>query len=109
MAKGYIIARIDVTDPEEYAKYTAATPELAKAFGGRFLVRGGRHDHLEGEGRSRQVVIVFPDYERARAFYDSEAYRAILPHALAGSERELVVVEGVEEETDRCPPTGSPM
>jgi uncharacterized protein (DUF1330 family) len=98
MAKGYIIARIDVTDPEVYRRYTDATPAAAAAFGGRFLVRGGRHEQLEGEGRARQVVIEFPDYASARAFYASDAYQAVLPHALAGSRRELLVVEGVEEE-----------
>lgn len=98
MPKGYIIARIDVTDAEEYARYTARTPEVAAAFGGRFLVRGGQAEQLEGEGRSRNVVIEFPDLEHARAFYASDAYRAILPHALAGSVRDLVLVEGAPEE-----------
>jgi uncharacterized protein (DUF1330 family) len=98
MAKGYIIARIDVTDPEEYARYTAVTPGLAAEFGGRFIARGGRHEALEGPARSRNVLIEFPDYESARAFYDSPGYQAALPHALRGSERELVVVEGVEED-----------
>jgi uncharacterized protein (DUF1330 family) len=96
MAKGYIIARIDVTDPEIYARYTAQTPTVAARFGGRFLVRGGRCEAVEGSGRARQVVIEFPDYAAARAFYDSPEYRAILPHALEGSQRELVIVEGVD-------------
>jgi uncharacterized protein (DUF1330 family) len=96
VAKGYIIARIDVTDPEVYARYTAETPRVAADFGGRFLVRAGRYEQVEGEGRSRNVVIEFPDFEAARRFYRSEAYRAILPHALAGSSRELVIVEGFE-------------
>lgn len=95
MPKGYIIATIDVTDADEYAKYAARTPDLIAAAGGRYLTRGGRHEALEGRARSRNVVIEFPDYETARAFYDSEGYRAVLPHALAGSAREMVVVEGV--------------
>jgi uncharacterized protein (DUF1330 family) len=98
MPKAYIIARIDVTDPEEYGRYTAATPALAAAFGGRFIARAGRHEALEGAARARNVIIEFPDYPSARAFYDSPGYRAVLPHAFAGSERELVLVEGVDEE-----------
>jgi uncharacterized protein (DUF1330 family) len=97
MPKGYIIARIDVTDPAAYARYTAETPRVAAAHGGRFLVRGGASEQLEGVGRARQVVIEFPDVEAARRFYASEDYLAILPHALAGSSRELVLVAGVEE------------
>ncbi|RMH53171.1 MAG: DUF1330 domain-containing protein [Alphaproteobacteria bacterium] len=95
MPKAYIIGRIDVTDPEEYAKYAARTPELVAAAGGRFLTRGGRHEALEGNARSRNVVIEFPDWETARAFYDGPGYHAILPHALRGSVREMVLVEGV--------------
>ena len=94
MPKGYVIARIDVDDPEGYAQYTARTPEAIAAFGGRFLVRGGRQRAAEGAARSRQVVIEFPDFETACAFYDSDAYREILPLALAASRRELVLVEG---------------
>jgi uncharacterized protein (DUF1330 family) len=98
MAKAYIIARIDVTDPEEYARYTKGTPQLVAARGVRFLARGGRHEALEGAARARNVIIEFPDYATARAFYHDDAgYRAILPHALAGSVREMVLVEGEEE------------
>ena len=97
MAKGYLIARVEVTDPEEYAKYTAKTPEVIAAHGGRFLVRAGRYEALEGGAASRNVVIEFPDYATARAFYDAAAYRAILPHALAGSTRDMLVIEGVED------------
>lgn len=98
MPKAYLIGRIDVTDPEEYGRYAARTPEIAGAYGGRFIVRAGRCDQLEGAGRERNVVIEFPDFASARSFYDSPEYRAILPHALAGSERELVLVEAIEEE-----------
>ncbi len=98
MPKGYIIARVEVTDAEEYARYTARTPEVVAAHGGRFLVRAGRFEALEGSARSRNVVIAFPDYATARAFYDAADYRAILPHALAGAARDLIVVEGAEED-----------
>jgi uncharacterized protein (DUF1330 family) len=99
MSKGYVMARIDVTDPEEYGRYVARTRTIAESVGGRFLVRAGRHEQLEGQGRTRHVLLEFPDFATARAFYRSEPYQAILPHALAGSERELVLVEGVDEET----------
>jgi uncharacterized protein (DUF1330 family) len=97
MPKAYLIARVDVTDPGGYATYTAATPGLAARFGGRFIVRGGRFEAKEGAARSRNVIIEFPDYASALAFYDDPDYRAMLPHALAGSEREIVIAEGVEE------------
>lgn len=98
MPKGYVIARIDVTDPETYARYTAETPRVAAAFGGRFIVRAGRCEQVEGTGRGRNVVLEFPDFETAQRFYRSEEYAAILPFALAGSSRELVLVEGIDPE-----------
>ena len=94
MKQGYIIARIDVHDAETYAKYTAQTPIVAAQFGGEFIVRGGQCEQAEGAGRARQVVIRFPSYARAVEFYQSPEYQAILPLALAGSNRELVIVEG---------------
>ena len=97
MPKAYIVARIDVTDEAEYRKYVVATPGLAARFGGRFIARGGRHEALEGSARSRNVIIEFPDFASAKAFYDCDGYQAVLPHALTGSDRELVLVEGVEE------------
>ena len=49
MPKGYLIARIDVTDPERYAKYTAVDARTSPpGFGGRFIVRGGRYEAKEG-------------------------------------------------------------
>jgi uncharacterized protein (DUF1330 family) len=95
--KAYLIARIDVTDPGRYAKYTAVTPGVAARYGGRFIVRGGRHEAKEGTARARNAIIEFPDYASALGFYDDPEYRAALPHALAGSEREIVIVEGVED------------
>jgi uncharacterized protein (DUF1330 family) len=96
MPKAYLIARIDVTDPGEYGKYTAATPGIAARFGGRFIARGGRYEAKEGPARARNVIIEFPDYASALAFYDDPAYREVLPHGLAGSEREIVIVEGAD-------------
>jgi uncharacterized protein (DUF1330 family) len=91
----YIIARIEVTDPEDYATYARQTVALAERHGGRFLVKGGPMAQLEGSGPARHVVIEFPDRATAEAWYASPEYRAILPVALRASRRDLVIVEGV--------------
>jgi uncharacterized protein (DUF1330 family) len=96
MPKAYLIARIDVTDPQEYGMYVAATPAIAARHGGFFIARGGRYEAKEGPARARNAIIEFPDYDSALAFYDDPDYRAVLPHALKGSEREIVIVEGVD-------------
>ena len=81
---------------EGYKPYAAANPAIFKAYGGRFVVRGGKFECPEGEARSRNVVIEFPDYESALACYRSPEYQANikvrLPHSLA----ELVIIEGYD-------------
>lgn len=91
----YIIARIEVTDAEEYLKYASQTVALAEKFGGEFLVKAGAMTQKEGSGPSRHVVIRFADRAAAERFYDSAEYRDILPIALGASTRDLVIVEGV--------------
>lgn len=91
----YMIARITLTDPEDYVAYASQTAALAERFGGRFLVKGGAMTQLEGEGPDRHVVVEFPDRATAEAWYASDEYQAILPIALRASRRDLVIVEGV--------------
>ena len=74
MAKGYWIARIDVSDPEGYKAYIAANAEAFRKFGAHFLVRGGKFEPVEGTSRERNVVIEFKDYATALACYRSPEY-----------------------------------
>ena len=92
----YIFARIDVSDMDAYSTYASQTAGIAAKFGGKALVKGGRFEQVEGEGRSRHVLISFPDMDAARAFYNSEEYQAILPIALSHSTRDLVIVDGAD-------------
>ena len=96
MAKGYWIARLDVTDPEAYKAYVAANGPALAAFGGRFLVRGGKCEALEGSARSRNVVVEFPSYQSALDCYRSPAYQAALRLRATVASGELVVVEGYD-------------
>lgn len=91
----YIIARINVTDPQEYMKYASQTVALAEKAGGKFLVKGGDQTYAEGNGPDRHVLIEFPTKDMALAWYNSAEYQEILPIALRSSTRDIVVVEGV--------------
>jgi uncharacterized protein (DUF1330 family) len=97
MAKAYWIGRVDVHDEEGYKPYIAANAGIFKKFGGRFVVRGGKFSAVEGQSRSRNVVIEFPDYDTALACYNSPEYRANIkvrqPHSIA----ELIVIEGYDD------------
>lgn len=92
----YIVAHIEVTDPQAFEAYRAAVPKLIEKYGGRYLVRGGAVEVLEGDWKvPRLVIIAFDDAEQAKAFYNSKDYQEIVPLRLAGSRGDLVVVEGV--------------
>lgn len=78
----------------EYLQRIDATLEL---FEGRFLVHGTKPEVLEGAFSGYLVVIAFPDRERARAWYDSTAYQAILPLRTDNSEGAVIIVDGVSE------------
>lgn len=92
----YILARINVTDPRQYAAYTAVTPGIIAQFGGRFLVRGGQTATLEGpEEKSRVVVIEFPSMAAAQGFYASTEYQAAKRLRAGAATGQFIVVEGV--------------
>ena len=93
--KGYWIARYDVADPETYKAYVAAGKPAFEEFGAVFLARGGRSEAMEGEARSRNVVIAFPSYQAAVDCWNSPAYQAARKHRLPVSTGEIVIVEGI--------------
>lgn len=94
MPKGYIIARVDVTDPGAYARYAAAATKAIADHGGRALARGGRYEALEGTARARNVVLEFESYDAARRYFHSEQYQAARALRQGAAQIELVLVEG---------------
>ena len=96
MPKGYWIARVDVHNEEGYKPYAAANPAIFEKYGGKFIVRAGKFESMEGESRSRNVVIEFPDYAAALACYRSPEYQANIkvrqPHSLI----DLIIIEGYD-------------
>ena len=92
----YIIAKIDITDWEQYQKYIAATPAVIEKFGGTFIARGGETLTLEGPEETRRVVLLeFPSLEKAKAFYTSQEYQDVLKLREGAATASLVAVEGV--------------
>ncbi|MCA8966887.1 MAG: DUF1330 domain-containing protein [Planctomycetes bacterium] len=94
--KGYWIARVRVLDDVSYDRYRALTPAAIAAYGGRFTVRGGRAETVEGTDWPRHVIIEFPSYEQALACYRSEAYQAARRERLGAALADICVVEGVD-------------
>ena len=92
----YLIASIDVTDPAAYERYRAQVPATIEQYGGRFLVRGGTIEALEGDAIPKRVVVVeFPDPERARTWWDSPEYAPLKALRKSASRGDLYFVAGV--------------
>jgi uncharacterized protein (DUF1330 family) len=94
MPKAYIIARAVVTDPAAWAEYAAKAGEAMKQYGGHPIVRGGRTEITEGEGRARNVVIEFASFEAARAYAHSAEYAAARKLRQGAGVIDIVIVEG---------------
>ena len=91
----YLIARVDVTDPDQYEEYKKLSPGAMAAFGGKFIVRGGQTETLEGDSETRRVVVVeFPDLESAKAAYNSDAYTHARSVREGAANMQMVVVDG---------------
>lgn len=97
MAKGYIIARVRIDDLEQYKKYMAVSPDAIGAYGGKFLVRGGDYETVEGDPESRRIVVVeFPTYDDAQECYNSEVYQAAKALRIHAGDAQFLVVKGAE-------------
>lgn len=90
----YVIAEIEVTDPDGYAEYAPLANASVLRHGGRFVVRGGPAEIIEGDWSGRMVVLEFESLEAARAWYDSDDYQACLPLRLQNSKGRMIAVEG---------------
>ena len=91
----YIIAEVEVTDRTKYEEYIKVAPPTIAACGGRYLVRAGKAESLEGDWDPKRIVVLeFDSFERAKEWWASEEYRA--PKALrqSASISSIIVVEG---------------
>ena len=97
MPAAFIIVDMLISDIEQYKQYMAMAPAAVAAAGGEYLVRGGQIETLEGQWQpQRMAMLRFPSYETAKAFYDSELYRAARAKRLGATEFfNMVLVEGV--------------
>jgi uncharacterized protein (DUF1330 family) len=92
----YFIVEIDIQDPAGFEEYRRQVPATIERYGGRYLVRGGQHETIEGDWRPKRIVVLeFPSVEQAKRWYDSEEYRRLKPLRLRTARGHIVLVEGV--------------
>ena len=93
----YVIALVEILQPERYPEYKELAQRAVAAFGGRYIARGGRVEVLEGEWEPKRTVILeFDNMERAKAWWDSEHYREGKALRQSITRSTLLLVEGVE-------------
>ena len=91
----YVIANVDVKDAALFEQYRQQVPDTLARHGGRYVVRGGQHETLEGGWTpTRLVVLEFPSMEQARRWYDSEEYRGPKALRMKCALTDLVLVQG---------------
>ena len=93
--KAYIIVDIEITDPAGYEEYKKLTPETLALYDGKFVVRGGVSETLEGEWEpGRIVVLEFPSVERAKQWWSSIEYEPAKQIRHNTAITKMIVVEG---------------
>jgi uncharacterized protein (DUF1330 family) len=92
----YLVAEVEITNRAGFEPYGAAVGATLTQYGGRFLVRGGATELIEGGPAPKTfVVLEFPDAAALKRWYDSPEYQKILPSRLDNSTGRLFSVEGV--------------
>ena len=93
----YVIVQVEITDEEKYERYKALTPDTIIRYDGKFIVRGGRCESLEGDWAvERLVILEFPTYDRAKEWYESDEYRVARAVREGGANMIFTVVEGFD-------------
>jgi uncharacterized protein (DUF1330 family) len=95
--KAYIIVDVSIHDPVLYEEYKKLTPSSLLPYGGKFLVRGGKTETLEGQWTpGRFVMLEFPSVEKARAWYSSDDYSAARLLRQRAAHTQMVLAEGLD-------------
>ena len=92
----YVIAEIDITDPASYEEYRKQVPGIIAKYGGRYTVRGGRTEPLEGGWSPKRVAVLeFPTMEQALKWYRSPEYAPLIKLRQKASRGKMILVEGL--------------
>jgi uncharacterized protein (DUF1330 family) len=94
MPKGYLIAQVNVTDPEAYAEYGRVAGALLKAAGARQILKADSAIVVEGRPKARTVIFEFDSLDAAKAFWNSAGYQASIALRQNAAVGDFILVEG---------------
>ena len=92
----YVIYEAVVTDPEQYEQYKTRAAASVTAAGGHYIARGGAVESFEGAEPARVVILEFPTFEAATAWYRSDEYHDAKAVRESASTARLFVVDGID-------------
>ena len=92
----YLVVDIDVTNPAQFEAYKKLAPGAIAKFGGRYLIRGGAYEAIEGNWKPQRLTVVeFESMEQAKAFYNSPEYQAAIKARAGAANMKMLLVQGV--------------
>ena len=92
----YFIIQINVKNKENYELYKNKVTPIVEKYGGKYIVRGGKSENVEGSWPyQRTVVLEFPTYEMVKKWHDSEEYKPIKKIRKDNSEGNAIIIEGL--------------
>lgn len=97
MAAYFVVDVKEITDPQTYAEYSKNVPATIARYGGKFVVRGGAYETIEGNWQpGRFVIVEFEDEEHFKSWYNSPEYSTLRELRFKASTANAIVVRGVE-------------
>ena len=92
----YLVVDIDVTNPAQFEEYKKLAPAAIAKYGGRYLIRGGAYEAIEGDWKPQRLTVVeFESMEKAKAFYNSPEYQVAIKARLGAAHFKLLLVQGI--------------
>lgn len=92
----YLVVDIDVTNPAQFEEYKKLAPAAIAKYGGRYVIRGGAYEVLEGNWKPQRVTVVeFESMEKGKAFYNSPEYQAAIKARAGAAKMNMLLVQGV--------------
>ena len=92
----YLVVDIEVTNPAQFEEYKKLAPAAIAEYGGRYLIRGGAYEVIEGNWKPQRLTVVeFDSMEKAKAFYNSPGYQTAIKARLGAANMKMLLVQGV--------------
>jgi uncharacterized protein (DUF1330 family) len=92
----YLVVDIAVTNPVQFEEYKKLAPAAIAKYGGRYLIRGGAYEAMEGDWKPQRLTIVeFESMEKAKAFYNSPEYQAAIKARKGAANMKMLLVQGI--------------